>query len=102
LVKAVLLEYNVVKRNTQKSGQSVNLICSVGQQQFDVYNIGVRGSDFVSVLGKTEDGTEFKTIAPVEQVSFTIVLSKKFTPEPPREIGFEAIRKEREKAEQAE
>jgi hypothetical protein len=37
----------------------------------------------------------------VEQVAFAIVVSKKTSDEPPREIGFKAIEEEHRKAEQS-
>jgi hypothetical protein len=88
LVSHVVGEYRHIAR-TIGPEKSVNLVCSVGGREFDVYSIGRLG-DLLSLMGKTEDGTEFKTYASVELVSFTIILSKKAQAEPPREIGFHA------------
>lgn len=88
LVNEVLMEYKFVAK-TKGADKSVNLVCSVGGREFDVYSVGYRG-ELLTLTGKTADGTEFKTFAPVEQVSFTIILSKKTSPAPPREIGFAA------------
>jgi hypothetical protein len=95
LVMHVLAEYRHLVR-TIPPDQSANLVCFVGGREFDVYSIGKFG-DILSIAGKTEDGTtEFKTYAPVELVSFTIILGKKVKAgPPPREIGFSAEMKQR-------
>ena|ERR1039457_1389711 len=94
LVMHVLGEYRHLVK-TIRPDQSANLVCCVGGRQFDVYSIGKFG-DILSIAGKTEDGTEFKTYAPVELVSFTIILGKKVKAgPPPREIGFSAEMKQR-------
>jgi hypothetical protein len=86
LVSHVVGEYRHLAQ-TIGPGKSVNLVCCVGGREFDVHSIGKLG-DLLSIVGKTKDGTEFKTYAPVELVSFTIILSKKVKAGPPREIGF--------------
>jgi hypothetical protein len=88
LVFNVLGEYRHMAKNI-RSDESINLVCCVGGREFDVYSIG-RFGNVLSIAGKTEDGTEFKTYAPIELVSFTIILSKKVKVELPREIGFHA------------
>ncbi|GEM_PF-2269289 len=88
LVHHVLGEYRHMA-STIGPNKSVNLVCCVGGREFDVYSIGKYG-DILSVVGKTADGTEFRTYAPIELVSFTIILSKKVKAGAPREIGFSA------------
>jgi len=92
LVHHVLGEYRHMAKSVGPD-KSVNLVCCVGGREFDVYSIGKFG-DILSITGKTEDGTEFKTYAPIELVSFTIILSKKVKAGPPREIGFYAEMKQ--------
>ena len=75
LVLHVVGEYRHMVKSIRPD-QSVNLVCCVAGREFDVYSIGKFG-DILSVADKTEDGTEFKTYAPIELVSFTIILSKK-------------------------
>ena len=92
LVMHVLGEYRHMVKSV-RADQSVNLVCCVGGQVFDVYSIGKFG-DILSIAGKAEDGTEFKTYAPIELVSFTIIVSNKVKAGPPREIGFFAEMKQ--------
>jgi len=92
LVMHVLGVYRHMVKNVAPD-KFVNLVCCVGGREFDVYSIGKFG-DILSLVGKTEDGTEFKTYAPIELVSFTIILSKKVKAGPPREIGFSAEMKQ--------
>jgi hypothetical protein len=89
LVARVVQEYKFMVK-TVGPDKFVNLVCWVGGREIDVYSIGKFG-DFLSILGKSEDGTELRIFAPVELVSFSIILRKNPTQTPPppaREIGF--------------
>ncbi|MGA3266358.1 MAG: hypothetical protein ABSE16_06015 [Verrucomicrobiota bacterium] len=94
----VISEYNMRKRGL-KPEQSINLVCLIGGGVFDVYSVAAK-DDFIEIVGKSGEHLHIIT-APIEQVAFDIIISKTTTAEPPREIGFGAIAKEHQKAEQA-
>jgi hypothetical protein len=97
LMSETLSRYKFLKGKITKE-QSINLICTIGHREYDVYNMQAFNNDFVSVKCKTSDGNEYTTFAPVEQVSLTIVVENKRSETPPREIGFDAIWREYEKS----
>jgi len=72
-----------------KPDQAINLICSVGGTDYDVMSLYSPKIDVVCIHCKTNECEVFIT-APVEQVCFTTIISKKVNDEPPREIGFHA------------
>ena len=89
LIDNMLVRYKVTQQ-TLKSDQSINLICSVDGLRYDLYSIAAPSIDTIHATGKVGDEC-YVSIAPVEQVSFTMVVSNKKPSEPPREIGFKAV-----------
>ena len=81
-------EYRLIKTQL-KPDQTINLVCTVAGVEYDVYRLGAR-SGIVEIDTQTEDSV-IRIKCPVEQVSFAIIISKKVSDEPPREIGFHAI-----------
>lgn len=89
-------EYKLLKTQL-KPEQSINLVCLIGGKTFDVF--AVTASDhFVEVRSQDESGDVHIITAPVEQIAFDTIVSKKTSDTPPREIGFKAIEEEYKKA----
>jgi len=80
-----------------KPDQSINMICTIGGRDYDVFRASSPKIDIISVDSRDDDGNFFSIIAPVEQIFFTTMISKKINDEPPREIGFHAIRESESK-----
>ncbi len=76
MVNEVLLQYRYTAKNIE-AGKSVNLSCWIGSREIDVYRIQRFEGDFLCILSRSEDGTESKTFAPLELVSFTISITQK-------------------------
>ncbi len=77
-----------LRNHELKPGESLDLLCSVGGHTFNVHTIGYVSPDFMSIESRTPEGDELSTIAPVEQVAFTIVLSERHAEKPKPQIGF--------------
>jgi len=84
----VASEYRYIK-STLKPDQTINLSCTVGGVEYDVYSLG--GRNGVVRIDTQIEGAVVLIRCPVEQVSFFITISKKTSDKPPREIGFHAI-----------
>lgn len=87
LMKEVFSEYDYLKHQL-KADQTINLACMVGGVAYDVYQVAA-SNDIVSV-GTQVEGHVIRLKCPIEQISFSITVSPKTSPEPPREIGFKA------------
>jgi len=83
-------------RGQLKEGESINLVCLVGSGCFDVFMVGTH-DDFLEIRAKDVAGDWHVIMTPVEQVSFDIIISKKISAEPPREIRFITIEEVRKK-----
>jgi hypothetical protein len=88
IVHEAALEYRLIKSQL-KPNQTINLICTVAGVEYDVYRFGGRNG-IVEIDTQTADSA-IRIKCPVEQVSFAIIISKKVSGEPPREIGFHAM-----------
>jgi hypothetical protein len=65
LLDRVLTHYEMGGARLKKE-QSISLICHVGVREYEVYRVGDRDNDFVFIEGKTDNGEEIITIAPIE------------------------------------
>jgi hypothetical protein len=88
IVHDAATEYRLIKSQL-KPNQTINLICTVAGVEYDVYRLGARNG-IVEIDTQTEDSA-IRIKSPVEQVSFAIIISKKTSDEPPREIGFHTM-----------
>ena len=79
-------DYNFY-RTRLKPDQSINLLCTVGGMKHYPNNISSPDIDIIEIRVQNDDTVIFIT-APVEQVTFSTVISKKVDNSPPREIGF--------------
>jgi hypothetical protein len=91
-------EYKFLKTQL-KPEQSINLVCLIGGKTFDVFSV-TASDHFVEIKSQDEYGDVHIITAPVEQVSFDIIVSKKTSDAPPREIGYKAIEEEHKKLSQ--
>jgi hypothetical protein len=94
MYRFVMLEYRLQKGGL-KPDQFINLVCTVGGVEYDIYSIGAR--EGILEIDTQFEKTARRMLCPVEQVSFAIVISKKTSKNPPREIGFKAIEEEHKK-----
>jgi hypothetical protein len=56
-------------------------------------DLGFWAPDLVLFYGRTDDGAPIQLIEHVSQVNVMLVAARKATPEPPRRIGFDILRK---------
>ena len=75
---------------TKDKDYSIEAIVSAGLQSVSIGSMGPIAPDLIICKGKNRDGNLQAIIGPVEQFSFSMILSK-ITPETPkRKIGFTA------------
>ena len=79
-------QYNWLKSQL-KEDQSINFVCYIGGCMFDIHSMSAHGH-FLEIRGKDSNGNFHVATAPIEQIAFDIIISKKVNDEPPREIGF--------------
>ncbi|MGA9452083.1 MAG: hypothetical protein WBW41_12160 [Verrucomicrobiia bacterium] len=96
MVSETVGEYDRL-RGQLKEGESINLVCLIGNRSFDVFMVGTH-DDFLEIRAKDKAGDWHVIMTPVEQISFDIIISKKISDEPPREIRFKPIEEARKKA----
>lgn len=71
-----------------KDDERIDLICTIGGTIIGVQQLGYVPPDFISVEGARGPDAYSISVAPVEQVTFSIVISKNATNEPKPQIGF--------------
>ncbi len=95
MYRFVLDQYRYQKAGL-KSDQFINLVCTVGGVEYEVYTVGA--TEEILIIDTEIEGFLRRMFCTVEEVSFAIILSKKTSDKPPREIGFHAIEEERKKS----
>ena len=70
-----------------KPDQTANLLCHVSGNRYDVHQVTMKGH-YYNLRAQDEEGNLYFLTAPVELVSFEVIVSKKLNDEPPRKIGF--------------
>lgn len=92
IVEDAILEYKFQKSQLPPD-RTINLTCTIGGQQHNVYSLGSR-EGIVQITTYDMESPEprpwVKIKCPVEQVFFFIIISEKKATEIPREIGFHA------------
>ena len=94
LCQEARIGYEMRVRDAPKN-HSALMICNVGNLKFEVHSVTAFSDDIIAVTGKEADGNIFTVYAPVEGVSFMIMLVKKEGPS--RKIGFHSEMAERKK-----
>ena len=76
-----------IRKAKLKPEQSINLICSVASSNYEVHEI-LAHDGFLEISSVDESGDICLIYAPVEQISFTVMILNKKAEEPAREISF--------------
>jgi len=88
IFRSVFGHYKFLKTQL-KPDQTINLVCFVGGQVFDVFSASAEDR-FLEITSQDADGGTHIITTPFELIAFDIIISKKTNDVPPREIGFKA------------
>jgi hypothetical protein len=80
--------YRFTKNQVKGKNRSLDLLCFAGGMPVRVNRLSSFKDHCIIIEGTTEDGATLITYAPVEQVTFQIVVTNKPSEQPAREIGF--------------
>jgi len=89
-VNETVFKYNHIKQNLP-ADKSINLVCFVGNEKYDVYSIRPCKGGGISISTKTDDGIIAAVFAQLEQIYFSAEVCDKKTDEHPRNIGLKAL-----------